>query len=317
MRIDLAAKAHSGGGGSTYDFVVCHGLGGHTGPNQPIKKFLFPITAIETVANFAKVAFQMLIRDPSVSSTNDVFGITDDPMYPRQKSSSGLGISKNNLVVDQGLVFGGFAIRSPSVATDRFHKLLSFFALCSTTKPVQEIVNGFGGDIRHNAHMRKPWPLLPLAVSVKRHGAQDRRFSLASTPATLPSRTEKRFVHLYQTRQLIPRIAISHCLAYLMSHQPCSLIVPNLKQPLHLSHGNAYFVHGHVVQKPIPLDQWRSGLMENGAGCYTRTIPALFAVKQTTFIFIHQRKSPPLLTHQIGFNSTRNISTTLIGMIFT
>ncbi|MBW1678140.1 MAG: PAS domain-containing protein, partial [Deltaproteobacteria bacterium] len=36
MPIDLAAKTHSGGGGSTYDFVVCDGLGGHTGPNQPI-----------------------------------------------------------------------------------------------------------------------------------------------------------------------------------------------------------------------------------------------------------------------------------------
>ena len=97
MPIDLTAKAHSGGGGSTYDFVVCDSLGGHTGPNQPIKKFFFPITAVETVANLAKVAFQMLIRNPSVSSTNDVFGITDDPMYPRQKFSSGFGISKDNL----------------------------------------------------------------------------------------------------------------------------------------------------------------------------------------------------------------------------
>jgi len=39
MPIDLAAKTHSGGGGSKYDFVVCDGLGGHTGLNQPIKKF--------------------------------------------------------------------------------------------------------------------------------------------------------------------------------------------------------------------------------------------------------------------------------------
>lgn len=82
MTIDLAAKPHSGGGGTMYDFVVCDGFGSHTGPNQPIENVFFPITAVETVASFAKVAFQMLIRKPSVSSPNDVFGITDDPMGP-------------------------------------------------------------------------------------------------------------------------------------------------------------------------------------------------------------------------------------------
>ena len=39
MPIDLAAKTRSGGGESTDDFAVCHRLGSHTRPNQPIEKF--------------------------------------------------------------------------------------------------------------------------------------------------------------------------------------------------------------------------------------------------------------------------------------
>ncbi len=105
MPIDLAAKTHSGREGLTNYFLVCDGLDGYKRPNQSIEKIFFPITAVETVANLAKVTFQMIIRNPRVSSTNDAFGIIDDPVCPRQKFFSSFKISKNSLIVEQFLAF--------------------------------------------------------------------------------------------------------------------------------------------------------------------------------------------------------------------
>jgi hypothetical protein len=47
-----------------------------------------------------------------------------------------------------------------------------------------------------------------------------------------------------------------------MAHQPCRLVISDFQDTLHLRYRHSYFVHGHVVDQPIPLDQRRAGFME-------------------------------------------------------
>jgi hypothetical protein len=50
-----------------------------------------------------------------------------------------------------------------------------------------------------------------------------------------------------------------------MGHQPCRLVISDRQDPLHLRDRYAHFVHSHVVEEPIPLDQRCASPVENSA----------------------------------------------------
>jgi len=205
----------------------------------------------------------MLFGNATMSTSNYRLGIGDNTVNPRQKLSRSFRISKDNLVMGHSLLCSHFSIRFPAIATNRLQKLPPVRRCHSTAKPVQETLNGFGGGGIDHLHMGKPRPLSAVAVSIKRHRAQNRALTLAPSPSFTALRPEKRIVQLYQTRQAVLSIPVRHRLAYLMGHQPCRLVISDCQDPLHLRDRYAYLVHSHMVDEPIPLDQGCASSVEN------------------------------------------------------
>ena len=132
----------------------------------------------------------MLIRHTSMSSANYTFDVRDNPMYPRQKLSRSLRITKDNFVVQQILGFGHFSIGPPTIASDSFQKLLSFLCCRSTPKPFQKIFNAFCGGIVYDPHMRKAWLFYAFSISIKRYRTQNSAFRFAPSSWRCTPRSE-------------------------------------------------------------------------------------------------------------------------------
>ena len=141
-------------------------------------------------------------------------------------------------------------------------RCLTFFRRRSVAKSFQKIFNGGGRSIINHLHMGKTRSFFPVAVPIKRYGTQHRGFPFAPSARFMTFWSEKRIIHFDQTSQTVSSIPIGHRLTNLMGHQPCRLIICDFQDTLHLSYGHSHFVHGHMVDEPIPFDQRRTGFME-------------------------------------------------------
>src|SRR4030042_2810646 len=184
----------------------------------------------------------MFFGNATMNPMNYGFSIGNDPMYPWQKLARSFGIPKYDFVMLQFFPLSCLFIRSPSIAPNRFQKLMSFFGCRSTSKSLQKPFNTFGRNIVHYLHMRKARPLLSLPVSIKRHSAQNRSLPLASSSSRFTSGPEKRIIHFYQTHQTILSISISHRFPDLVGHEPRGLIIPDIQNTLHLRNRYTNFV---------------------------------------------------------------------------
>jgi hypothetical protein len=92
-------------------------------------------------------------------------------------------------------------------------------------------------------------------------------------------RSEKQIVHLYQPNGTVSRIPIGHSLEHLMGHQPRRLVVSDLQHTLHLGYQHLRFIHRHMINQPLPRDQWRPGLMEYGACGQAEPCSTSFAIQ--------------------------------------
>jgi len=198
---------------------------------------------------------------------------------PRQKLTRSFGVSKDHFVMSHSPICSHFPIRSPAVAANRFQQLSPILRCHSTAKPFQKALNGLGGGIIDHLHMRKTRPLFTVAVSIKRYRAQYRALTLAASPSLSTLRSEKGIIQLYQTCKAVLSIPVRHRLAYLMGHQPCRLVIPDFQDPLHLRDRDTYFVHSHMVDEPIPLDQRGASSVENSPCGHTDLCSTRFAVK--------------------------------------
>ena len=73
-------------------------------------------------------------------------------------------------------------------------------------------------------------------------------------------------------------ISRRHSFTNFMGHQPSCFVTPNSKQSLHLKNRNTYFVHCHVVDQPIPLQQRHTCFVKNSTSsdaCLMTTAPAI------------------------------------------
>ena len=159
-----------------------------------------------------------------------------------------------------------FSVGSPPIGSDSFQKVLTFCRRWSVAKPFQEIFNVGRRSLVHHLHMGKTRPFFPVAVPIKRNGTQYRGFPFAPSPGFMPFGSKKRIVHFDQASQTVSGIPIGHRFTNLMSHQPGCLIIRDLQDALHLRYGHPNFVHGHMVNEPIPFDQRRTGFMEYRPG---------------------------------------------------
>ena len=66
-------------------------------------------------------------------------------------------------------------------------------------------------------------------------------------------RTDKGFVHLHKTGQLIEFVPVGHCLANLVSHQPGRLVASDFQHLLHTEHGHAALLPRHKHDHPKPF----------------------------------------------------------------
>jgi len=95
-------------------------------------------------------------------------------------------------------------------------------------------------------------------------------------------RPNEHVVHLHQTRQLIPDVSISHCLAYLMSHQPGGLVALDGKQPLHPKNGHATLLTRHEQNHPKPLTKGSPRLVKDRSRSHRNLVVAGSALIQMT-----------------------------------
>jgi len=77
------------------------------------------------------------------------------------------------------LTFCCFSIGSPSIGTNRFQEILSFFGRAPASESVQRMLNGFCRSIVHHLHVGEAKMFLPSTISVKRYNAKTSTLSLA------------------------------------------------------------------------------------------------------------------------------------------
>jgi hypothetical protein len=222
-----------------------------------------PIAAVESITCLRKVSLKMFCRNSTMRSSEDCFGIGNKPVGPRQQMTCHFGISKDNSVMFDPFIGCRFAIRLPAIRTDLLDK--KFFVLRSNSQPFQKMVNSVSGNIRYNLCVGKPRSLLSFFVSIDRNGDQNRRFPLTPT-APFPSRrcrAEKRFVQLHKSCQTISRVSLSHCLPYLMCHDPDRLVIFNGKFSPHLRYRYARLRSSHSIDQPKPLPEGNLRPMKN------------------------------------------------------
>ena len=215
----------------------------------------------------------------TVRTSNDGLCVGNNAVYPRQELSRCLRILKDDFVMRYVSIFGRSAIRPPSISANSLKESLRFLSSWSVAEPVQEPLNGAGRGIVNYLHMRKARIFLPLTISIKRYCAQNRALSLAPSSSRAAFRSEKRFIQLYQSNETVSRIPISHGLTHFMGHQPCGFVISDLQDPLHLRYRHAYFIHCHMIDQPIPLDQRCTGLMEYSACSQTDFCSTGLAIK--------------------------------------
>src|SRR5512139_2756619 len=221
----------------------------------------------------------MLFGNTTMSTSNYRLGIGDNTVNPRQKLSRSFRISKDNFVMGHSLLCSHFPIGFPAIAANRLQKLSPIRRCHSTAKPIQEALNGFGGGGIDHLHMSKARPLSAVAISIKRYRAQNRALTLAASPSFAALRPKKRVIQLYQPRKAVLSIPVRHRLAYLMGHQPCRLVISDCQDPLHLRDRYTYFVHSHMVDEPIPLDQRCASSVENSPRRQTDLRSTAFTVE--------------------------------------
>ena len=87
---------------ATDQLSVCDDLARNACLNQPVKQFAFPEASVEAIADFVKIAFEVLVRYTTMSTSDHALGIGYQSMYPRQEISSVLRFS---LYVNQPVAF--------------------------------------------------------------------------------------------------------------------------------------------------------------------------------------------------------------------
>ena len=282
MLIDLAAKSFPPTRGSLDEFLVSDRRNSYAGLDQTVEEFLFPEATVETIANLSKVAFKMLIRNPSMGSSNNILGVGNQPMYPRQESARVLRLAENHSAMFEAFLLSRFAVGFPSIGADDFQQPASLLRLSPAAHLLEEVLNGLCRGIIDDSHPCEAGSFSSLDIPIQGHCTQDGGFLLTTPSPVFAPGAKEGLVQLHQSCKLVPSVSISHCLSDLVRHHPRRLILPNLQDPLHLSHRNANLVHRHVVKQPIPLQQRSSGLVKDRSCRYTRAIPALLAVKKAT-----------------------------------
>jgi len=204
----------------------------------------------------------MFFGDTTVSTSYDSLSIGNNPVYPRKKPPSSFGISKDNFVMRQVGSFYRFSIGSPTISTDGLQKIFAFFCRRSVAKSFQEAFNGTCRSIINHLHMCKTRFLFSSAIPIKRYRTQHLALPLTPSASPVTFWPKKRIIHFYQASKTVSGIAIRHCLTNLMGHQPCGFVISDFQDTLHFRYRDPYFVHGHVVDEPIPFDQRRAGFME-------------------------------------------------------
>jgi len=208
------------------------------------------------------------------------FSVGNNPMNPGKKLSGSFGISKDNFVMRRIPIFCRSSVGSPSIGANCFQKIVSFFGCGSASESFQKTLNGVCRSIVYHLHVGKTWMVLPLTISIKRYRAKNRALSLAPSSSLCSLGSEKRIIHLHQTRKAISGISIRHCFANLVSHQPCGSVLFDIKESLHLRHRYPNFVHRHMVEHPIPVHQRRVGSVKDRSCCHTCLKSTHFAVEQ-------------------------------------
>ncbi len=135
MPMDLAHNSIFG----FYQLGICQCFSGDTSFHKSIKKFSFPKTSVKAIADFGEIGLQMFFRNPTMSPPDDRLDVRDNTVYPRQEPSRSFGISKDNFVMRHITPFCCFSIRSPSIGTDLFQKILPFFVGGSASKSLQAL----------------------------------------------------------------------------------------------------------------------------------------------------------------------------------
>jgi len=208
----------------------------------------------------------MFFGNATMCPSDNGFGIRDHSMNPRQKFARRLRVFKNNPIMRQMGPSDRFSIGSPAIGANGFQKVLTFFRRGSVAQSFQKIFNMSSRCLIHYLHMGKTRFFFPVTVPIKRNGTQNGGLPFAPSPGFMAFGAEKRIIHFDQTSQTVSSIPVGHRFTNLMGHQPGGLIIRDLQDPLHLRYGHPHFVHGHMVDEPIPFAQRRSGLMENRPG---------------------------------------------------
>src|SRR4030042_4597981 len=222
----------------------------------------------------------MFFRNATVSTSNYSFGVGNDPMNPREKFSRSFRIFKDNLVMRHIHTFCRCSIGSPSIGTNRLHKIMPLLGCGTAPNCFQKVLNSVRRGIVHHLHVCKAGMFLPLTVSIKRYGAKNCTLSLATSPPLRSLGPEKRIIHLHQSRKAISGISIRHCFANLVSHQPSGPVLLDIKKPLHLRYRYPNFVHRPMVEQPIPLHQRRPAPVKNRSSCNACLKSTTFTVEQ-------------------------------------
>ena len=155
-------------------------------------------------------------------------------------------------------------------------------AIASQNLVLAAYSEGIGSCVVHYLHMSKTRSFFPFPVTIKRYRTQNGAFPFAPSSWCITLWSEKGVIHLYQTGKTVSGIPIRHRLTHLVGHQPCCLVIPDFENSLHFRNRYAYFVHGHMVDEPIPLYQRRAGFVEDRPCRQTDLCSTPFAVKDVS-----------------------------------
>ena len=228
--------------------LVSH-LGASHGVDQPLSQQAAKSAAAEAEHKLIQAGLEMVFGQAVVGSQNKRFGVADHNMQPVEHTAVGV----------IGLMFVGVVLKCGNITA----VTITADGAAGCNGAVGKFSHGGLLDILCHAHFK----VLRIAVLVQRQSYEN--LCLFRTTAPFAARcwaSKVGIIKLYNTRQQMRYVPLSHGGSNAPKHRPCGFIgYADLVGQL--NGGEPSFVLGDEIESQKPLAQADMTMMQNCPGC--------------------------------------------------